>query len=72
MDAPTVVALLVAGAVSLKILTDLTIRHLALERVRLRNEANAAALEAAANLMPQASPASPPVATSGTGTRTVP
>lgn len=46
MDAPTIVAAVAAGAVSLKILADLTHRHLAVERVRLRNEAHDARVAA--------------------------
>ncbi|QDT14826.1 hypothetical protein [Alienimonas californiensis] len=70
MDAPTVVAVLVAGAVALKILADLTVRHLAMERIRLKNEADAAAFEAAAQLMSESSP--PAAGAGGTGTRTAP
>lgn len=70
MDAPTVVAVLVAGAVALKILVDLTVRHLAMERIRLKNEADAAAFEAAAKLMSEPSPTA--AGAGGTGRRTAP
>ena len=48
MDAPTVVIALAAGAVAVKMLVDLTVRHRAAERVRLTNEARAAARAAEA------------------------
>ncbi len=47
MDAPTIIAVLAATVAALKMLTDLTLRYLALERVRLRNEAVAAPVAAA-------------------------
>ncbi|MFH5802843.1 hypothetical protein [Alienimonas sp. DA493] len=72
MDAPTVVVILAASAAALKILADLTTRHLAMERIRLKNEARAAEMEAAINAMAQATAAasaSTPDAAGGTGTR---
>ena len=70
MDAATVVIALAAAALALKVLADLTVRHRAVERARLRTEANAAALDAAADLRagPRLAPETVPPA--GTGTRT--
>lgn len=74
MDAATVVIVLVAGAVAMKSLVDLTVRHLAVERTRLENEANVAALKAA-NALKAATAVTPRAAASAageTGRRTAP